>query len=244
MFDAYLVPQTLVYCAGTFYVLGLLIINQVALRLLVLTGTCFYMAYYMTIAAEPLWEAFYISVLIGLANVTGLAGLLARRSRLALPRAHRDVYAHFPSLPPGDFRTLMRHARRYVSEEERELTVEGSPVMRLYYVVSGKCAIRKQGDRFEMPAGVFVGEVAYLTGQRASATTRLEAGSEVLEWSFADLRYAASRSVRFKLALDAVLSLDLAQKVAMSVAPFSPAWRPELAPLAPPPQSASSFSNP
>lgn len=238
MVNDFFIPQNLVYAAGAFYVCGLLIIHQIALRLLVLCGTMIYVLYYATVAAAPLWEAFYISLMIGTANLIGIAGLLARQSRLAVPRAHLDIYPQFAALPPGDFRTLMRHATRRLTTTEMVLTVEDAAMKRLYYVISGETTIIKKGDRFSVPAGVFVGEVAYLTGQNASATTTLPAGSELLEWSSTDLWQACTRSTRFKMALESALSLDLAQKVAHSVAPHYMRGN------AVPDQAESSFSNP
>jgi len=223
-------PATLAYCAGAFYVLGLLIINQVTLRLMVLTGTGFYILYYMSIAAEPLWEAVYISLLIASANLFGLFSLLARNSQWAIPRAHKDIYGHFPGLPPGDFRTLLHLAERKIADQEIKLTTENAPLTKLFYIIEGETAVTKQGDNFLVPGGTFVGEVAYLMGKRASASTRLLEGAEYLEWSVLDLQNASARSARFKLALESVLSMDLAQKVSRSVAPFEAAWRPELAP--------------
>ncbi len=223
-------PELFAYIAGGFYVLGLLIINQVTLRLMVLAGTGFYILYYFTIATVPLWEAIYISVLIGGANILGLFSLLARNSQWAIPRAHKDLYGHFPGLPPGDFRTLVRMAKRRTAEEDIHLTTENAPLTKLFYVIEGETAVTKHGDKFRVPGGTFVGEVAYLMGQRASASTRLLKGAEYMEWSVLDLRNTSARSARFKLALDSVLSLDLAQKVSRSVAPFEAAWRPELAP--------------
>lgn len=243
MYDFIFSPGFLVYAAGAFYVLGLLIINQVVLRLMVLAGTGLYLVYYSTVAAQPLWEAIYISLLIGMANILGLASLLARQSHLALPRAHKDIYGHFPGLPPGDFRTLMRCAKRAIAEQDLPLTNENAPLTKLYYVIDGETTVIKKGDRFRVPAGVFVGEVAYLTVGRASATTRLKAGSEYLEWSILDLRNAAARSSRFKMALESVLSIDLAQKVSRSVAPYEPDWRPEMALSAPPQLSSLSSPN-
>ncbi|MEM6303559.1 MAG: cyclic nucleotide-binding domain-containing protein [Pseudomonadota bacterium] len=234
-------PEFLVYAAGACYVLGLLIINQVVLRLLILTGTAFYLVYYATVAATPLWEAIYISLLIALSNVYGLASLLARQSHLAIPRAHQDIYGHFPGLPPGDFRTLMRYGKRRVTDTDLPLTHEGTPLTKMYYIIDGDMLVMKGGDQFRVPPGVFVGEVAYLTGQRASASTRLRAGSEYIEWNAVDLRTASARSLRFKMALEASLSQDLAHKVARSVAPDDPVWRPHLTVV--PPQ-LSSLSSP
>lgn len=210
----------LVYAGGACYVVGLLIINQIILRLLLMCGTAFYIVYYAYVADQPLWEAIYISAMIGCANLFGLFGLLARNSRLAIPRAHSDIYDRFPGLPPGDFRTLMRHAKRYRLDTQTKLTTQGAPMTRLFYTLSGDACVTKNNDSFVIPAGVFVGEIAYLTGQPASATTALSQGAEVLEWSSTDLRRLSQKSSRFKMALNATLSVDMAQKVARSVAPI------------------------
>ena len=220
-------PQALVYAAGACYILGFLITHQVTLRLMVLLGTGFYIVYYFIIAGDPLWEAIYISLMIAVANVIGLMSLFARGSKFAIPRAHKDIYGHFPSLTPGDFRMLMKRATRKTAHEPTPLTVQNAPLTKLFYVISGATEVSKSGDNFRVPAGTFVGEVAYLKGQRASACTTLMEGSEYLEWDTADLYAASARSSRFKLALEAVLSLDLAQKVSVSVAPQGPQWRPQ-----------------
>ncbi len=219
MSDALWSAHSIVYAAGAFQVLGLLIINQVALRLMLLVGTVLYICYYSVVASAPLWDAIYISTLIGSANLVGILGLLARRSRLAIPRAHRDIYALFPGLPPGDFRTLMHHAKRYSVSAPMQLTCENAPVTRLFFVISGSTSISKMGETFEMPSGAFVGEVGYLTQQNASASSVANEGAELLEWSSADLRRASLKSTRFKMAFDATLSVDMARKVAYSIGP-------------------------
>lgn len=216
--------QSLVLIAGGLHILGYLVIHQVALRLLLLAGTGVYIAYYMTVAATPLWEAVFMSVGMGLANLMGLAGLYWRRSKLAIPSRHRDLYDRFRDLPPGDFRELVQLARRERLDARHELTREHAPVDALYYVVSGQLEIEKQGERFTMPSGVFVGEVAYLTGRASSATTWLGEGAEILIWDPALLRRRSKRKARFKLALEAMISKDLALKVAFAVAPHRADW--------------------
>jgi CRP-like cAMP-binding protein len=217
MWNTLTTPEMLVYAAGGCYILGLLIIHQVTLRVLVLVGTCLYLFYYATAADEPLWAAIYTTILIGVANVIGLASLMAGRSKLAIPRRHADIYTYFPTLPPGDFRRLMSNAERSVLQEDTFLTHEDAPAEHLYFVVSGKIQILKRGERFERAAGIFIGEVAYLTGSPASASVVLKAGSEVLSWKSSTLRASAARSTQFQLALGSALSLDMAQKVSNSV---------------------------
>lgn len=214
-------PDYVVLGAGISFVLGYLIINQVALRLAVMVGTFLYIWYYAIASDEPLWTAIWTSVAMGLANLCGLFALWLRSSQLSIPRKHRDIYAHFNILPPGDFRKLMSAAKRARLPEGFVLTRSNARVKSVYYVINGSVAVDKFGERFYLPDGIFLGEVGYLTANRASATTVLTAESDVLEWDVADLKNRSERDVRFKLALDALISLDLAEKVARAGSPRS-----------------------
>ncbi len=215
-YEGALTPENLVFVAGAFYVAGMAITNQIILRIFILAGTCVYLIYYSTISDNPLWEAIYVSTLIGLANLGGLTSLIARRSRLAIPKAHMDIYADFSELPPGDFRALMKLAKRYKVAEDQQVTAQGEPGQKLYYVLSGSTLVRKGDQAFVLPPKLFLGEIAFLINVPSSASAWLQAGTEVLEWRFDDLRRKCARNPRFKLALEAAISIDLAKKVAFS----------------------------
>ena len=209
--------ENLVYLAGAFYVAGLAITNQIILRLLILSGTAVYVVYYSIIADHPLWPAIYVSLLIGAANIGGLTSLVTRNSRFFIPRTHADIYKGFPDLPPGDFRALMKLAKRYCVSEDVQITEEGKAGSKLYYIVSGSVLVRKSDKAFALPPQIFIGEIAFLLGSPSSGTVWLEAGGEVLEWDFSSLRRRCDRKPRFKLALEAAISLDLANKVSRSL---------------------------
>ncbi|SLN20806.1 Crp/Fnr family transcriptional regulator [Pseudooctadecabacter jejudonensis] len=211
-------PAVLITCAGATFGLGYLIINQMALRLMMLIGSGFYLAYYATAADLPLWGAIYTTAAMMVANVIGITALVARRFRLSLPRAHVDIYPHFDVLTPGDFRLVMKHAERLTLTEDTLITEEGAAVSHVYYVVSGTVTVTKRGLTFPLPDGLFVGEVAYLLGRPSVASTHLRAGAEVIRWDLGHLAQTARRNPRFKLAIDAMLSRDLASKVAEAVA--------------------------
>ena len=63
----------------------------------------------------------------------------------------------------------------------------------------------------------FLGEIAFLIGQPSSASAWLHPGAEVLEWDFGDLKRKCRRNSRFRLALEAAISVDLSRKVARAV---------------------------
>ena len=211
-------PDVLIILAGGSFVVGYLTINQVILRLLLLFGSVIYIAYYATAAEEPLWEAIWLSLLMIAANLIGLGGLYARQAHWSVPPEHRDIARHFSHLPPGDIRTILKRSRREVLRAPRVITREGQRPKTLSFVLSGHMEVVKQGQHFFLPPGLFAGEVAYLLNQPSAATTTLPIGTEVLTWDVADIEQRARRNPRFRLAMEAAMSKDLASKVAGAVA--------------------------
>lgn len=218
MLDRIFSAETLVLLAGLTYVLGYLTINQVVLRLLILLGTGFYIWYYAVAADEPLWTAIWTSLAIGLSTFAGLLALVGRNSKLMLPSAHKDIYPLFHGMLPGDFRSLLKLGKRYTVEVDTTITTEGAAVNQLFFVVNGGMHAEKKGVPFDLPAEIFVGEVAFMMERRSSATTVLKAGSEVVEWDVTHLQRKSRRNTRFKLALEAAISKDLALKVGQAIA--------------------------
>lgn len=211
-------PDVLIGLAGGAFVISYLIINQVMLRLVMLFGSVIYIAYYATAVDLPLWGAIWTSVAMIGTNLIGLAGLYARRAAWSIPNQHRDIARHFSHLPPGDIRAILRRATREVLKAPRVVTREGMRPKAVTFVLGGHIEVAKKGQHFFLPPGLFVGEVAYLLNQPSAATSTLPLGSEVLTWQVDRIERAARRSPRFKLAMEAAMSKDLATKVAGAVA--------------------------
>ncbi len=219
MLETIAMPEVWVFLASGSFILGYLIINQAALRLMMMAGSAFYIVYYFLAGDTPLWGAIYGSILMICANIIGLSALYLRNANIAVPKASEDIFHLFFPVQPGDFRALMRLGRRSVLLEERIITQEDQPLDTLYFIIRGTAQVVKRQSAFPVPGPVFAGEVAYLLETRSSATMILPAGSEIIEWHVPTLRKAMKRKPRIKLALDAVISRDLANKVSLSVAP-------------------------
>ena len=218
IFDV-LTPPVLIFMAGGLYTIAYLIIHQMRMRMVIMAGSLAYIGYYWSVADAPLWGAIYTTLMMMAANLIGMASLYLRNASFSIPRGFDDIYPHFNPLLPGDFRALMRLCDRKVLDKDTVLTREGAPQDAVYFIIHGIPTVTKLGTSFPLAERVFVGEVAYLTGKGSAATTSVPAGSEVLAWNLAKLRRAAVRRPQLKLALDAVISQDLARKVALAVAP-------------------------
>ncbi len=221
-----LTPAVYVTLASALFTVGYLIINQVYLRLVMMAGSFCYIAYYATAADTPLWGAIYGSILMILTNIIGLCALYLRNANISVPGRHADIYPLFSPVRPGDFRALMRLGTRETLSEETILSREGEPIDKLYFIVAGKAQIIKRGTAFPMNGPVFTGEVAYLLGGPSVATTIVPAGAQIIWWDTTILRNAETKRPRIKLALDAVISRDLATKVSFAVAPPDRAFIP------------------
>ena len=151
------------------------------------------------------------------ANITGLAMLLARNSQIVIPTEHRDIYPMFNNLLPGDFRSLIKLAKRYTVEEEKIATREDEPITSVYYVIRGHFFAEKKGIKFPVEMSTFFGEAAFLLDTPSAATSTLPVGTEVLEWDVDTLRRVAAKKPRVKLAFEAATSRDLARKIVYSV---------------------------
>ena len=84
-------------------------------------------------------------------------------------------------------------------------------------VESSLDVLLRQGCSLHQARELFLGEIAFLTNAASSASLWLEEGAEVLEWQFDELRRRCERVPRFKLALEASISVDLARKVSWSM---------------------------
>ncbi len=217
--SSFLAPTNLVLLGGAVQTIAMLFRNQVIMRCTFIIGSLLYVIYYLTIVSPPLYEAAFISIMMGLSTFFGLIRLLLDRSKIMLNTDLVEIYEAMGAMEPGPFRRLMRLGQRYVLDADTILTREGIKPDRLYFVKSGALIVEKGGSRFALNAPMFIGEIAYMTGSPASATIRASTGTELVEWNSDVLRRATRRKPNLGVALDARLASDLAAKVAAAVSP-------------------------
>ena len=75
------------------------------------------------------------------------------------------------------------------------------------------------GRRLVLAPGVFLGEIAFLSGGTATADVFLADGAEALAWPVGELRQLMARDGRIEIGIRGVLSHDLAAKTARSHLP-------------------------
>jgi len=208
--------ESLVYCAVFFYVLGFLFRDELWLRGLLFIGTMFYIFYYYYAAESPLWEAMFTSGLLGLVNVSMILVVLLERSTVGMGSDAAVLYGFFQNLSPGQFRRIMKRGTLQTATRDEVLSKEGEPLTTFYFVFEGKSTIAKRGQTVEVPAGHFIGEVAFLKGGPATASVTVSKGTRYVAWKHEALRDLMQRSPNLSNGLIALLNMDMAGKVARS----------------------------
>jgi len=209
--------EQLVLVGAVVQTMAMLFRHQIVLRVTFIIGAAIYIAFYLLVLPAPLWEAAFASLAMATATFYGLVVILVSRSRLIIPSGLMDLYTTMGGMEPGEFRSLMRPAVRREAREKETLTLEGVVPDKLYFVESGSMWARKNAQTFSLPPEVFIGEVAFLTGQPASATVQVDPGARLVEWDAAILKHRIERNARVRLALEARIAEDLAGKVARAV---------------------------
>ena len=206
----------LVHMAALTQVIGYLIRDQLSLRVLLLTGTILYIAYYRLYPETPLWDAIFWGCMLGLANLISIILILRDRTGWRMNENEARLYTAFNRIGPGEFRRLMKLARFEQSTGEKVLTYEGEVPERLYFVIAGHIGIHKAGRAFSEPPGTFIGELSFLTHTPASATVMVAPGAHFVSWDRETLARVLRRKPSMKQALDMLMTQDIAAKLQRS----------------------------
>lgn len=191
--------------------------NQIVLRTMFILGAACYVTYYLHVLPKPLWEAAAASIAMATTTGIGLISFLIGRSEFVIPKHLIGLYYQMGNVQPGEFRSLLSCGTRRILDQEETLTVQEQTPKKLYFIESGDVEAVKNDYTFPLPTGIFIGEIAFMTGAPASATVRVAAGGRIVEWDSERLHKQIRRRTKLRLALAARLAQDLAGKVANSV---------------------------
>ena len=217
MVQALFVKENIVHIAAALYLVGFLFRGQIMLRTFVIAGDLVYISYFYFAPGVPLWGGVFWSAVFMLVNLAMIGRVVADRTSLPMSSEERQLFNLLGTLSPGEFRQLIRLARWRTATATTVLAEENRPLAELHYVLAGQIAVQKSGTvpRLLEPH-TFIGEVAFLLHQPASATVTVDAGARYVTWDRAALCREQLRAPSLGVALSAALNRDMAAKVARS----------------------------
>ena len=208
-----------IHIGALFYIIAFLIRDEMKLRLMVLAGSVFYLLYYYLFPEIPLWDAILTTIILTLANLYILFRILLERSTFALSEEEKSLFEAFEGFTPGQFRQILKIASWKTVTDPVDLTVEMQPLSKLFYIFEGTVQATKGSHRFHVEARNFIGEIAFVLKGTPTATVSAPPETRFVEWDSGDIRRLMEKSSAFENAMMALLSRDLADKLATSVQP-------------------------
>ncbi|KPP89603.1 MAG: Cyclic nucleotide-binding domain [Rhodobacteraceae bacterium HLUCCA08] len=206
----------LLLCGLALKCAGFVLRDELLLRLFVAAGICMDIAFY-ALQPVPIAQSIIVNSVLVAVNVVLIGIILFERTTWRMSDEDRSLFAHFPTLTPGQFRRVMRTAEGTIPEAATDLIAEGAAVNKLFLVFAETYEIEKRGRVYAARGPAFVGEIAFLTGAASSAGVRVPAGSRVVSFDSAALHKLMARKPAIHNGMVALFGRDLAAKVAASV---------------------------
>lgn len=210
------VLSMILFAGLAFKAFGFLIRDELLLRLLVVIGMSCDILFY-ALQPVPIWQSVVTNGSLAVINAALILIIVFERTTFSMSAQARALYAHFPTLKPGQFRRLLRHATWRRAGGVTQIATEGAPLEKLYFLQVSQFDIEKRGKRFSAAGPSFAGELVFLSGGTSSASVWVPAGAEYVEFDSAGLRRAMDRSTPLSNGMIALFGVDLARKVANSV---------------------------
>lgn len=198
-----------------FKFVGFAVRDELWLRTLVMSGLACDAIFY-GFRPEPVLQSVLTNSLLILVNVVLLFMILVERTTWRMSDADKDLYDHFPTMVPGQFRRLRKFMTIETLGPKSQLLEEGQVVTDLLLILTDRVLIEKDGEAFPIAGPTFAGEIALLTGERASAGVVLVDGGKVLRIPLQQLRRHMARSPALSNAVVALSGRELARKLANS----------------------------
>lgn len=207
----------LIHFGALFYIIAFLIRDELKLRLMVLAGSAFYLLYYYLFPEIPLWDAIVTTCILVAANLIILFRILMERTVFALKSEEKELFEAFDGFSPGQFRQLLKIAHWETAGSPAILAAANEPLSELYFIFDGAVVIKKGDNEFQLAPGNFIGEIAFVLGRLPTADVTAEPGARLIKWDASQIMRLMEKSPAFQNAIMALLSRDLAEKLAKSI---------------------------
>jgi len=215
MIEQFVVGENIVHLGALLYLAGFLFRNQIMLRALIIAGDFFFILYYLFAPDVPLWGGIFWSGMFMLANAVMIGLILADSMNFRLDKHEKRLSELLPDLSPGQFRKLLKIGRAETAASHLGITLEGKELEELFFVLDRNITIEKKGSRAAIPSDTFIGEIAFLLGEPASATVTLEPGTPYFVWNKKQLKALMLAKPDLGNSLSLAMNKKMAQKIAV-----------------------------
>lgn len=157
------------------------------------------------------WDVVFIA--INAYQIYWLVG--ERRNFRRMEHAHLLRQGVFQGFSDAQLSRLVTAGSWRILEHGTQLTREGEPVKELVLICNGQAAVEAKGNLVaHLRGGAFVGEMAFVSGNPASATVTVEHTMRAFIFDIEKLRKLIDKDDLVAVAIHRVIGRDLAEKLA------------------------------
>jgi hypothetical protein len=156
------------------------------------------------------WDSLFIAI-----NLYQLIWLIREKLNARLPEKDADMLRQsFTGLDDSQIARMLKAADWHDYQTGEILTRQDAPVDALYFLCSGRAAVEVDGKFItHLEKGSFVGEIAYLTGNPATAKVTIDEPARALAFSKMRMAKVTAKDNQISGILYQLLGRDLAQKM-------------------------------
>ena len=186
------------------------------LRSFTVLGYIISMPYFYFFFEKPLWINLGWTGVYTVINLFMLFLIYLESRPIILSEMEQEIYDRtFKPLKLKEFKHLIDHGSIAELQPEVGLVTRDTHLEKLMLVVEGQAeVVLKNGDQVDIPAGGFIGEQSFITGENTSAdvATGREA-AKILSWNSDSLRKYLEKKPHLKETLELILTSDVIHKL-------------------------------
>ena len=205
----------MVHVANGLYLCSYLVRDILWLRVLTILAGLSLVPFYCHCSDHILWAPIAWNVLFMTVNVVQIGILLRERRPRRLGGAEQELYdTVFADLAPGEFRRLMTVAQWRDISTGSMIVEQDSVVADMMVLKQGGFDVRV-GDRViaRLQPGQFIGEMSFISGEKATADVVATEPSLVLVWAQESLNSLLEKKPSLAFKIRGILGRDVVAKL-------------------------------
>ncbi len=205
----------MVHLANALYLCSYLVRDILWLRVLTIAAGLSLVPFYCHCSDHILWAPIAWNVLFMTVNLVQIIILLRERRPRQLGGAEQELYdSVFADLAPGEFRKLLKVGQWQEVAAGETIVKQGTVVADMMVLKQGALEVRV-ADRViaRLNPGQFVGEMSFLSGEKATADVVATEPSRLMVWSQETLNEFLARRAGLAFKLRGVLGRDVVAKL-------------------------------
>ena len=205
----------MVHVANGLYLCSYLVRDILWLRVLTILAGMSLVPFYCQCSDHILWAPIAWNVLFMTVNAVQIGILLRERRPRRLGGAEQELYQQvFSELTPGEFRRLLKLGQWREIEPGSTIVQRDTVVHDMQVLRQGSLEVRTSGGVIaRLEPGQFVGEMSFISGEKATADVVATVPSRLLAWSQESLNELLEKKPTLAYKIRGILGRDVVAKL-------------------------------